>query len=179
MPAATDFDLSAPEQAQLYQGEILLQSRLYSLWGGALTAQIYIPVSSGLVWKTLTQYDRWPGLFPPITKSVVVEEGRFRKCIHQCAQKQFSVLTIAVEADLLVREYPDWCIRFNLMAPNWSFREFEAEIQIKPVRNTGTILQYQVQAAAALPIPALFIQEAMRHDLPENLRSLRAYLQTL
>ena len=110
--------------------------------------------------------------------SIVESLSPFRKCLYQAAKKTFSLMTIAVDAELMVREYPQRRIWFVLQKPNACFREFEAEVWLREVSPvTGTFLSYTVQAAASLPIPAPFIQEAMRQDLPQNLAHLRSYLQ--
>jgi len=179
MTTSSPSNLSLLEQSCLQRGEILTQSRLYSWWGGKVTAQIYLPHPRSQVWETLTDYDRWVDIFPHITHSSIVESlSPFRKCLYQAAKKTFSLMTIAVDAELMVREYPQRRIWFVLQKPNACFREFEAEVWLREVSPvTGTFLSYTVQAAASLPIPAPFIQEAMRQDLPQNLAHLRSYLQ--
>jgi len=179
MTISSPSNLSLLEQSRLQRGEILTQSCLYSWWGGRVTAQIYLPQLRSQVWETLIQYDRWVDIFPHITHSRVVESlSPFRKRLYQAAEKTFSLITIAVNAELIVREYPQRRIWFVLEHPNACFREFEAEVWLREVSPvTGTFLSYTVQAAASLPIPAPFIQEAMRQDLPQNLAHLRSYLQ--
>jgi hypothetical protein len=181
MTTSSPSALSLLEQSRLQKGEILTQSRLYSWWGGRVTAQIYLPQLRSLVWEALTDYDRWVDIFPHITQSEVIESlSPFRKRLYQAAEKNFSLMTIAVHAELMVREYPQRRIWFVLEKPNRCFREFEAEVWLREVSpGVGTFLSYTVQAAASLPIPAPFIQEAMRQDLPQNLAHLRSYLKEL
>ncbi|MEY2976576.1 MAG: cyclase [Prochlorotrichaceae cyanobacterium] len=171
-------NLNVLQQARLQQGEVLVQSRLYSLWGGMVAAQIYLSQARSLVWESLTDYDRWANIFPHVTKSVLLErQSPFRKRLYQAAAKKFALITIAVETELMVREYPQRRIWFHLEKPNNCFREFEAEVWLQEAPDSaGTFLNYTVQAAASLPIPAPFIQEAMRQDLPDNLLHLRDYL---
>jgi len=180
MTAFSPPDLSLLEKSRLYGGEILTQSHLYSWWGGRVTAQIYLPQLRSLVWEALTDYDRWVDIFPHITQSTVLERlSPFRKRLHQAAEKTFSFMTIVVQTELMVREYPPRQIGFMLQKPNNSFREFEAQVLLREASpEEGTFLSYTVQAAASLPIPAPFIQEAMRQDLPQNLAHLRSYLPT-
>lgn len=179
MTAFAPPDLSFLEKSRLQKGEILTQSSLYSWWGGKVTAQIYLPQLRSLVWEALTDYDRWVDIFPHITQSVVLERlSPFRKRLHQAAEKTFAFMTIAVQTELVVREYPQRRIGFLLQSPNNCFREFAAEVWLREASpDSGTFLRYTVQAAASLPIPAPFIQEAMRQDLPQNLDHLRSYLQ--
>lgn len=169
------------EQSRLMAGEILLQSRSYSLWGGSVTAQIYLPVERSQLWANLTNYSLWPQLFSHITQSHVVEtRNPFHKRLYQAAQKQFALIPIGMEAYLWVREYPPRQVRFELEAENASFREFRAELWLEAAHSAtsapGTFLSYTVQASATWPIPAPFIREAIGSDLPDNLRHLRSYL---
>ena len=165
---------------RLRAGEVLVNSQLYSLWGGAVTVKIHVPCQRSVVWDYLTDYDRWPSFFPHITQSRLLQTVTpFRKRVHQGALKQFTLLKISVDAELTVREYPPYRIWFLLEEPNHNFKEFEAEVWLTDTDNDqGTFLSYTVQAAATLPIPAPFIQETMRQDLPDNLLALRQCLST-
>lgn len=177
--------LPPADESRLMAGEILLHSRSYSLWGGSVTAQIYLPIERSQLWANLTNYSLWPQLFAHITHSGVVEtRSPFYKRLYQSAQKQFALITIGMDAYLWVREYPPRQIRFELEAENSSFREFTAELWLEAANHSshssgnspGTFLSYTVQAIATWPIPAPLIKEAIGSDLPENLRHLRSYL---
>jgi len=178
--------LPPADHSRLMAGEILLQSRSYSLWGGSVTAQIYLPVERSELWAYLTNYSLWPELFAHITHSGVVETRTpFHKRVYQAAQKQFALITIGMDACLWVREYPPRQIRFELETENSSFREFKAELWLEAAasdsshssgHSLGTVLSYTVQAIATWPIPAPLLKEAIGSDLPENLRHLRSYL---
>ncbi|PHK35913.1 cyclase, partial [Nostoc linckia z18] len=40
----------------------------------------------------------------------------------------------------------------------------------------GTLLAYTVQATPNIPIPSIFIQQAMNFELPANMRKMRQVL---
>lgn len=64
-------DLTAhtrPSEA-LLQGEILLETRSHSAWGGAVVAQMYLPVARSQVWQQLTDYPRLVYYFPDVIRS--------------------------------------------------------------------------------------------------------------
>ena len=171
--------LTPRDKGQLDQGEILIQPQPYSFWGATVTAQIALKRSPKHLWSILSHYDQWVSIFPDVIKSQVLTVlNPHRKQICQSAQKQFGPMTIVVEAHLRVREYPPHRIWFQLEAPNESFQTFESALWLDPQpQDLGTYLTYRVAATPTLPIPSLFIQEAMRYDLPQNLRALRHYLE--
>ena len=173
--------LTPADQSRLIAGEILLDSRLYSLWGGSVTAQMYLALDRSLLWAYLTDYDRWTKLFAHITQSYVLEtRSPFHKRLYQAAQKKFPLITLTMDAHLWVREYAPRRIWFELERQNASFREFNAELWLEPTQDgQGTFFSYTVQGIATLPIPAPLLQEAIASDLPHNLRHLRSYVEQL
>ncbi len=96
-------DLASSQQRALLQGEILVETRSHSAWGGAVTAQMYLPIARSKVWQQVTDYPRWVQYFPDVTKSEVLH-GREVKRLYQVAQKGFLFLTAQVEIYLNVYE---------------------------------------------------------------------------
>lgn len=168
------------QRRSLMNGEILLKTRSYTAWGGAVTAQIYLPVSPTQVWQQLTDYPRWTLFFPDITRSEVVHNGvggssatalkRQVKRIYQKASKAFLFLTAQVEIHLKVLETQQQRIQFYL--ESGSFHDFSADLQLQACED-GTILTYSVQATPMIPIPGMFIEQAIQFDLPTNLKQMR------
>ena len=137
---------------------------------------MHIPLSRDVVWQQLTHYPRWTAFFPNITRSDVTAELSPRsKRITQAASKTFLMLNIEVEIQLQVDEIPQESIRFSMVDGGFSFRNFAAVIELKDVGN-GTELSYTVQATPLIPVPAMFIEQAMKCDLPQNMRCLRRVL---
>jgi hypothetical protein len=56
-----------------------------------------------------------------------------------------------------------------------TFEDFHANLELKDMGN-GTLLAYTVQATPNIPIPSIFIQQAMNLELPENMRKMRQVL---
>jgi hypothetical protein len=166
------------EQSKLLQGEILLETRSHTSWGGAVTAQMYIPMRRSEVWQQLTDYPRWVQFFPDLVKSEVIDrlEGRSSKRLYQVARKAFFLLTAQVEIYLKVLEtvQTTWQqIQFQMEKGN--FHDFAANLHLQDF-GSGTLLTYMVQATPTLPIPSQFIQQAMRLDLPANMQRMRQVL---
>ncbi len=59
--------LALSQQKALLQGEVLVETRSHSAWGGAVTAQMYLPIARSHVWQQLTDYPRWVQYFPDVT----------------------------------------------------------------------------------------------------------------
>jgi carbon monoxide dehydrogenase subunit G len=165
-------NLAWSQQKALLQGEILLETRSHSAWGGAVTAQMYLPIARSDVWQQLTDYPRWVQYFPDITKSEVLHRGEVKR-LYQVAKKAFLFLTAQVEIHLSVFEVLGQHIQFRL--EKGTFTDFTADLKLQDC-GTGTLLTYSVQATPNIPIPGIFIQQAMHMELPENMRQMRQVL---
>jgi Polyketide cyclase / dehydrase and lipid transport len=159
---------------KLLQGEILLKTRAYNALGGAVTAQMYLPVGRSQVWANLTDYTRWVQYFPDITQSEILESNPQRPYrghrLYQAARKNFLMFTAQVDIHLRVFENLQRQIRFRM--ERGSFNDFSAEMTLDDC-GEGTVLTYSVEATPLIPVPSLFIEQAMRHDLPGNMRQMR------
>jgi hypothetical protein len=163
---------SPAEQAALLQGEILIQTRSHSAWGGAVTAQMYIPLVRSRVWQQLTDYPRWVQYFPDIIRSEVLHRGEVKR-LYQVARKAFLLFSAQVDIYLNVFEEVQQQIQFRL--EKGTFSDFAADLNLADC-GAGTILTYAVQATPSIPIPSVFIQQAMHFELPENMRKMRQAL---
>ncbi|MEA5550961.1 SRPBCC family protein [Anabaena cylindrica UHCC 0172] len=163
---------SQDKQKLLLQGEILLETRSHTTWGGAVTAWMYLPLVRSNVWQQITDYPRWVQYFPDITKSEITSKGD-GKFLYQAAQKAFLFFTAQVEIYLNVVEVIGQQIQFKM--EKGSFEDFHANLDLKDWGN-GTLIAYSVQATPHIPIPSIFIQQAMSLELPINMRKMRQVL---
>jgi Polyketide cyclase / dehydrase and lipid transport len=164
--------------AALLAGEILLQTRSHSAWGGAVMAQMYLPLERSRVWSQVTDYPRWVHYFPDVIRSEVVGCGaglsQGKKRLYQVARKAFFLFSAQVEIYLHVLETTPAAnqqqIQFQM--EKGSFTDFSAELNLQDYQS-GTLLTYAVQATPAIPVPTILVQEGMRLDLPTNMRQMR------
>jgi len=161
--------------AELLKGEIILNTRSHSAWGGAVTAQMYLPVSRTTVWRQLTDYPRWVKFFPALTRSEVLTGDRCnatpnQKRVYQAASKAFFLFTAQVEIYLKVSEILHQQIQFRF--ESGSFNDFAADLRLQDYAD-GTLLTYSVQATPMIPVPSIFIQQAIQLDLPTNMQTMR------
>ncbi|MBO3464322.1 cyclase [Aetokthonos hydrillicola Thurmond2011] len=163
---------SQEKQRSLIQGKILVETQAYTAWGGCVTACMYVPLVRSHVWQQLTDYPRWVQYFPDITKSEVLQKGKVKR-VYQAAQKAFLFFTAQVEIYLNVVEELGQRIQFRF--EKGSFHDFNANLELVDC-NGGTLLTYTVQATPNIPIPSIFIQQAMNFELPENMRKMRQEL---
>jgi len=170
--AGSDMAWSQDKQNLLVQGEILIETRSHKAWGGAVTAWMYVPMVRSQVWQQLTDYPRWVQYFPDITKSEILHKGEVKR-LYQAAQKAFFFFTAQVEIYLNVVEVLGQQIQFRM--EKGTFEDFNANLVLKDCGN-GTILAYTVQATPLIPIPSIFIQQAMNFELPANMRKMRQVL---
>lgn len=165
----------------LQNGEIQLTTQPYTAWGGAVTARLYLPIARSLAWQGLIDYPRWADYFPAITRSEVVGQvmrsgksgEQIAKRLFQAASKNFLIFTAQVDIHLLAIETPQQRIQFLL--ESGSFNDFTADLKLQDC-GTGTLLSYSVQATPSIPVPAIFIEQAIQLDLPSNLRNMRQCL---
>ena len=167
--AGSDMAWSQDKQRLLVQGEILVETRSHRTWGGAVTAWMYLPMVRSQVWQQLTDYPRWVQYFPDITKSEVLHKGE-GKHLYQVAQKAFIFFTAQVEIYLNVAEVLGQQIQFRM--EKGTFLDFTANLELEDCGN-GTLLAYSVQATPNIPLPSIFIQQAMNFELPTNMRKMR------
>jgi Polyketide cyclase / dehydrase and lipid transport len=179
---------SPEQQAKVMQGEVILETRSHTAWGGAVTAWMYLPITRSHAWQQLTDYPRWVQYFPDIIKSELVsgeipnpdfrradlttQRGEVKR-LYQAAQKAFLFFTAQVEIYLHVAEELGQRIQFRL--EKGSFHDFTANIELQDFGN-GTLLKYAVQATPTIPVPAILVQQAMNFELPANMRKMRQVL---
>ncbi|MCM1985214.1 SRPBCC family protein [Lyngbya confervoides] len=169
--------LSNSELIKLHQGEILVNTRSHTVCGGALDSRMYLPLTRCQVWDQVTNYPRWSTYFPDITQSRVIEENahapHLGHRIYQAAEKSFLFITAQVNVYLRVFELEQRHIRFQF--ERGSFLDFTADLTLSDL-NGGTLLHYSVSATPLVPVPSFFVEQAMKLDLPNNLRSMRQKL---
>lgn len=171
-------ELNSLQQQELLNREILVQIQPHSDWGGAVTAWMYLPLNRSQVWQQLTNYPRWVHYFPDLVQSQVLSfndgASKGSKRLYQVAKKAFFMFSAQVEIYLRVFESinstKEHQIQFSL--EKGDFTDFSANLKLQDY-GVGTLLTYAVQATPRIPIPSLLIQEAMRLDLPTNLRKMR------
>jgi hypothetical protein len=164
--------------AALLQGEVLLQTRAHSAWGGAVMAQMYLPVERSQVWSQVTNYSRWVQYFPDVIRSEVLSCGtglnQGRRRLYQVARKAFLMFSAQVEIYLNVVETAPSSARHQIQfqLEKGQFYDFSADLTLQDYQS-GTLLTYEVQATPTIPVPTMLLQEAMRLDLPANMRQMR------
>jgi hypothetical protein len=168
-------------QTALLNGEILLQTSTHSAWGGAVTAQMYLPLTRSHVWQQITDYPRWVHYFPDLIRSEVISCGdgfaKGGKRLYQVAQKAFFLFTAQVEIYLQVLEtsHSQTWQQVRFLMEKGNFTDFSASLKLQDYSH-GTLLTYSVQATPTIPVPSALIQQAMRLDLPANMRKMRQVL---
>jgi hypothetical protein len=160
------------QQKLLLQGEILVQTRSHNIWGGCVTALMYLPLSRLNVWQQITNYSRWVEYFPDITKSQIISPGEIKR-LYQKAEKAFLFFTAQVEIHLNVIEVLEKQVHFRM--EKGTFEDFSAYLELQDLGD-GTLLMYTVKATPNIHIPSIFIQQAMNFELPNNMRNMRHVL---
>ncbi|NCJ06315.1 cyclase [Synechococcales cyanobacterium C] len=173
-PPSAPLILSRQDLTALLQGEILVEGRSYQLCGGAAQARMYLPVVRSQVWTHLTNYSRWVQYFPDIVQSDLLERNIQRSPqghrLYQVARRTFFLFSAQVEVYLRVFETIQQQIQFRF--EQGSFKDFAADLTLKAY-GKGTVLTYTVRAIPNIPVPGVWVQQAIRQDLPNNMRQMR------
>ncbi|WP_347404922.1 SRPBCC family protein [Nodosilinea sp. LEGE 06152] len=167
---------SPGDQIALLRGDVLLKSQT-NRDGGAVTAHMYVPLARPQIWPQVTNYSCWTQYFPNIVHSEVLETvktatQRYRR-LYQVGRKGFMLLTAQVEIYLKVVETTCEAIQFRL--EQGTFSHFAADLHLQDF-SQGTLLSYSVQAAPTIPVPSFLIEQAMKTDLPGNMKQMRQVL---
>jgi hypothetical protein len=171
--------LTPGEGDRLTRGEILVDTQAHTSWGAAVTARMFLPMQLTSVWEQLTDYPRWVQFFPDINRSEVLLERADRswKRLYQAATKNFLIFQAQVDIHLKVFEQylKGQRSRIQFRMERGSFNDFSADLHLEQYQD-GTLLTYQVKATPSIPVPSVFIQQAIRMDLPANLEQMRQVL---
>jgi carbon monoxide dehydrogenase subunit G len=174
LDAPSNATLLSADLDALLSGEILLFTHPHNPFGGAVTARMHLPITRSQVWAQVTDYARWVQYFPDIAQSDIVESNPQRPHrghrLYQVARKTFLMFSARVEVHLRVFENLQRQIRFRM--EQGSFSDFTAELTLDDYGD-GTVLTYSVAATPLIPIPHVLIEQAMRQDLPGNMRQMR------
>lgn len=171
--------LNPGEGDRLTRGEILVDTQAHTSWGAAVTARMFLPMQLTSVWEQLTDYPRWVQFFPDINHSEVLLERADRswKRLYQAATKNFLLFQAQVDIHLKVFEQylKGKRSRIQFRMERGSFNDFSADLHLEQYGD-GTLLTYQVKATPSIPVPSVFVQQAIRMDLPANLEQMRRVL---
>lgn len=176
--------VSTTQQAALLRGDVLIATdNNHQGKGAAVTAQMYVPLVRSQLWEQLTDYGRWVHYFPDITHSRELEASvkqhvkqqskRITRKLYQAARKAFILFTAQVEIYLHVVEHLHQSIQFRL--ERGSFADFAADLVLEDFGD-GTLLTYSVKATPTIPAPKFLLEQAMRIDLPGNMKTMRQVL---
>ncbi|MGF1515599.1 MAG: SRPBCC family protein [Elainellaceae cyanobacterium] len=161
------------ESSALIGGDVLLQTHDHSAWGGAVTAQMFLPRHRNAVWEQITNYSRWVEFFPDVVRSEVIGVSQGKKRLYQLARKAFLFFSAEAEVHLTVAELMNQTSqRLQFIMERGTFKDFSATLDLQDYGD-GTLLTYSVKATPSFPVPGAVIQQAMRLDLPANMRQMR------
>ncbi|MEO1621559.1 MAG: SRPBCC family protein [Cyanobacteria bacterium J06632_3] len=172
---ATSSEVMLQQEYSLLQGDVLISSTP-SDGGAAVTAKMYVPLVRSQAWQCLTDYSRWVQYFPDIVHSQVLEVKRQSKThpmtrrLYQVARKAFMMFSAQVEIYLQVIETLHQKIQFRF--EKGTFSDFTADLTLEDY-GQGTLITYSVKATPLIPVPSFLIEQAIRHDLPGNMKTMR------
>ena len=167
--------VSALQERSLLQGDVLI-STTPTQSGAAVTAKMYVPMVRSQAWQRLTDYSKWVQYFPDIVTSQVLEVKRQSKHhpmtrrLYQVARRAFMMFSAQVEIYLQVIETLHQKIQFRF--ERGTFSDFAADLTLEDY-GQGTLLTYSVKATPLMPVPDFLVEQAIRHDLPGNMKSMR------
>jgi hypothetical protein len=177
-PSPSPIDqFSAAQRVALLEGDVLVMPEVNQGAGATVVAYIYVPLSRPQIWPQVTSYHRWTQFFPNIIRSEVLEtvktnSHRYRR-LYQVGRKGF--LTLTAQVEIYLRVFETTCDRIQFCLEQGTFSHFNASLHLQDLHQ-GTLLSYTVQAAPTIPIPNFLVEQAMKTDLPSNMRQMRRIL---
>jgi hypothetical protein len=84
-------------------------------------------------------------------------------------------LTLTAQVEIYLRVFETTCDRIQFCLEQGTFSHFNASLHLQDLHQ-GTLLSYTVQAAPTIPIPNFLVEQAMKTDLPSNMRQMRRIL---
>ncbi|MGD1897148.1 MAG: SRPBCC family protein [Phormidesmis sp.] len=175
MPSPTALRVTQQEERSLMNGDVLITTTTVES-GAAVTATMYVPMERQQTWQQLTDYSKWVHYFPDIVQSQVLDVKRRTKThpatrrLYQVARKAFMMFSAQVEIYLQVIETLHQKIQFRF--EQGTFSDFAADLTLEDY-GQGTLLTYSVKATPLIPVPRFLIEQAIRHDLPGNMKTMR------
>lgn len=172
---ATQPAVTPQQEIALLKGDVLISMTTVET-GASVTATMYVPMARSQAWQKLTDYSKWVHYFPDIVQSQVLEVKRASKShpmtrrLYQVARKAFLMFSAKVEIYLQVIETVHQKIQFRL--ERGTFSDFAADLTLEDY-GQGTLITYSVKATPLIPVPSLLIEQAIRHDLPGNMKTMR------
>ncbi len=164
------------QEQSLLRGDVLISTMPTQAGAAAVTATMYVPLVRSQTWQQLTDYSKWVQYFPDIVQSQVLEVKKQSKThpmtrrLYQVARKAFLMFSAQVEIYLQVIETVHQKIQFRL--ERGTFSDFSADLTLEDY-GQGTLITYSVQATPLIPVPSFLIEQAIRHDLPGNMKTMR------
>lgn len=168
-------EVTLQQEYSLMQGDVLISTTPRE-GGAAVTATMYVPLVRSQTWQRLTDYSKWVHYFPDIVHSQVLEVKRQSKShpmtrrLYQVARKAFMMFSAQVEIYLQVIETVHQKIQFRF--ERGTFSDFAADLTLEDY-GQGTLITYSVKATPLIPVPSFLIEQAIRHDLPGNMKTMR------
>ncbi|MGB7249331.1 MAG: SRPBCC family protein [Phormidesmis sp.] len=172
---STQIAVTRQQEKSLLQGDVLISTTTIGS-GAAVTAQMYVPMGRSQTWQKLTDYSKWVHYFPDIVQSQVLEVKRqsqshpMTRRLYQVARRAFLMFSAQVEIYLQVIETVHQNIQFRF--ERGTFSDFAADLTLEDY-GPGTLITYSVKATPLLPVPSFLIEQAIRHDLPGNMKTMR------
>ena len=176
--ASATSQVTQQQEDSLLKGEVLISTTAVGE-GAAVTATMYVPMARQQTWQQLTDYSKWVHYFPDIVQSQVLDVKRRTKThpatrrLYQVARKAFMMFSAQVEIYLQVIETLHQKIQFRF--EQGTFSDFAADLTLEDY-GQGTLLTYSVKATPLIPVPQFLIEQAIRHDLPGNMKTMRSVM---
>ncbi len=171
-------DRTEAHHSALLRGEILVTAQSNTQGQSVAIAQMYLPYPRNFCWREVTDYPRWVEYFPDLSRSELLSSpsattGKAKR-LYQVGVKNFILFNVQVEIYLQVFEIPQQTIQFRL--EKGDFSHFTADLDLQDYHQ-GTLITYSLQATPNIPIPQMFIQQALQLEMPTNLKQMRYVLQ--
>jgi hypothetical protein len=123
----------------------------------------------GLVWRTLTDYDRLAGFIPGMRLSRVLERRGDTAIVEQAGEARFLFIGHPIEVTLSTVERPPYVIEATMLKGN--LKQLHGVYRIEPQRGGGVQLSW-TGTVEALQMPPLLGELLMRASIADQFRGM-------
>lgn len=132
-------------------------------------ANVSLQIPPSLAWTVLTDYEQYPHFISSMRESKIVSRNPEGLVVEQKGSFNFLFFSQAIEARLLVSEFPPNVILAHAIDGN--FRAMNGRYELLPVGN-GVRLSYSGRLMPEFSLPPVFGMSIVRHILLRNFREM-------
>ena len=154
--AASDFSVKTEKRGD----EVLVEARAT------------LAVSLAVIWRTLTDYNSFPGFISGMSKSRLVEYRNTAAIVEQVGEAGFLIFSLPIDVTVESLELPPHVIEVRLLKGNLKKLDGRYEIEEGATPADPIVLRWSGTVEPEKPLPALVGELVMRRSVTRQFRDM-------